>query len=525
VYIITNGSAITSHYVDEDFKLHEDLLDFHPLNCQHTGENLARVLYNILKDFNIHTRLYCITTDNASNNTTLVKELEMLLRVNDAITWDSSKHHIPCLAHIINLTVKAFLNKLKIAAPSREEEFMEESNNNDSDELKAEQEIFEINAGNEFHRAIQKIRKISKAINFPPSRLHAFQHFCDATNIKRLRPVKDHEIRWNSTFNMIHRALFLKAAIDTWTRSRAQYANLVLTECEWELAAFLMHFLLPFKRATDYLQFTKKATLHKTYETYENLFNSLENVKAKFALMTCKPDWISQVETAIQAMWDKLQKYYTKSSAPPVFADAIILHPSYKMKWFKKQDWKDDLIEKYKQRSRKRFETEYNSPAASIIPSKRQFLDSSDEDEDFNEFDQFVRSKRHADVKYPLLWWANSRSTFPRLSNMARDVYAVPATGCGVEREFSMSGNVVNKPRNRLHGKTIANIMQYKRWVANTHQSFVIEEDTEMCEKMEGWSDSEDDLEYNQGLVDWLEEWEKEKGIDERAEGVLQTYH
>lgn len=243
---------------------------------------------------------------------------------------------------------------------------------------------------------------------------------------------------------MIHRALFLKAAIDTWTRSKAQYANLILTKREWELAAFLMHFLLPFKRVTDYLQFTKKPTLHKTYETYENLFNSLENVKAQFALMTCKPDWISQVETAIQAMWDKLQKYYTKTSTPPAFADAIILHPSYKMKWFKKRDWKDDLIEKYKQKSHKRFEAEYNSPAIPIIPSKRQFLDSSDE-EDFNEFDQFIGSKRHTDVKYPLVWWANSRSTFPRLANMAHDMYAVPATGCGVEREFSISGNVVNK--------------------------------------------------------------------------------
>ena len=136
---------------------------------------------------------------------------------------------------------------------------------------------------------------------------------------------------------MIHRAIYLKAALDTWTRSKTQQANLVLTEREWELAAFLMHFLLPFKWATDYLQFTKRLTLHKTYETYENLFNSLENVKAQFALMRCKLDWISQVETAIQAMWDKLQKYYMKISQPPAFADAIILHPSYKMKWFKKQ--------------------------------------------------------------------------------------------------------------------------------------------------------------------------------------------
>ena len=39
---------------------------------------------------------------------------------------------------------------------------------------------------------------------------------------------------------------------------------------------------------------------------------------------------------------------------------------------------------------------------------------------------------------------------YSKLSKMARDVMAVPATGAGVEREFSISGRVVTKPRNRL---------------------------------------------------------------------------
>ena len=44
-----------------------------------------------------------------------------------------------------------------------------------------------------------------------------------------------------------------------------------------------------------------------------------------------------------------------------------------------------------------------------------------------------------------------------------RDVAAVPASSAGVEREFSMAGDIVTKKRNRLSGKTISNIMQYKR--------------------------------------------------------------
>ena len=42
----------------------------------------------------------------------MVKELERLLKNKDGISWDSGKHHIPCLTNILNLTIKAFLNTL-----------------------------------------------------------------------------------------------------------------------------------------------------------------------------------------------------------------------------------------------------------------------------------------------------------------------------------------------------------------------------------------------------------------------------
>src|SRR5437762_12202968 len=65
-----------------------------------------------------------------------------------------------------------------------------------------------------------------------------------------------------------------------------------------------------------------------------------------------------------------------------------------------------------------------------------------------------------------LEWWKESHSMYPKLSKMARDVLAVPATSAGIEREFSISGRVVTKQRNRLSPTTIRDLMQYKRWVA-----------------------------------------------------------
>lgn len=85
-------------------------------------------------------------------------------------------------------------------------------------------------------------------------------------------------------------------------QSKKKYVNLILMDREWELAEFLLHFLSPFKVTTDLLQAIQKSTFHKTFETYEHLFNSIDNIQALFQNMNIKLDWISQIENAIDQM-------------------------------------------------------------------------------------------------------------------------------------------------------------------------------------------------------------------------------
>ena len=49
---------------------------------------------------------------------------------------------------------------------------------------------------------------------------------------------------------------------------------------------------------------------------------------------------------------------------------------------------------------------------------------------------------------------------------MFRDTFAVPATGAGVEREFSKSGRVASWTRARLNHTTISETMLYKNMLA-----------------------------------------------------------
>jgi hypothetical protein len=67
---------------------------------------------------------------------------------------------------------------------------------------------------------------------------------------------------------------------------------------------------------------------------------------------------------------------------------------------------------------------------------------------------------------------------------IARDVFAVPATGAGVERGFRISGTVLTKQRNRLI-TTIRDLIQYKQRGARhgrTMDEIVINTDMEYSE-------------------------------------------
>ena len=107
---------------------------------------------------------------------------------------------------------------------------------------------------------------------------------------------------------------------------------------------------------------------------------------------------------------------------------------------------------------------------------------------------------------------------------MAKDTFAVPATGSGVEREFSISGAIVSKSRNRLDPETISDIMQYKRWlsrrgvIANYLREMSDIEDTAIQNEEDTFSNSDlEDEELNQDLIDWLIKWEKEEELKSRG--------
>ena len=109
------------------------------------------------------------------------------------------------------------------------------------------------------------------------------------------------------------------------------------------------------------------------------------------------------------------------------------------------------------------------------------------------------------------------------MGNMAKDIYAVPATGSGVEREFSISSNIVNHRRNRLKLKTISDLMQYKRWLDRhgivsefLHKQEINDDDSEIG-SIDGSDESE---EANQELIEWMRDWVEARTLNARVDSI-----
>jgi hypothetical protein len=90
------------------------------LTDYYSGAALTIVINGILEKYNLSDRVLLITTNNIYNNGTLIKELNSY--INEAIKkrfLNGNIIRIPCLAHVIQLALKALLGKIRLAPKNK----------------------------------------------------------------------------------------------------------------------------------------------------------------------------------------------------------------------------------------------------------------------------------------------------------------------------------------------------------------------------------------------------------------------
>lgn len=110
--------AITGYFIDDDWNYREILLGFEPLHGTHSGVNLSAVLLELFRQHQIVDRVLAITADNASNNNTLMASIQESIQSLE-LGNGTAIIRIPCLAHVIQLSLKQLLGQMK-ANPKNE---------------------------------------------------------------------------------------------------------------------------------------------------------------------------------------------------------------------------------------------------------------------------------------------------------------------------------------------------------------------------------------------------------------------
>ncbi|CAJ0914406.1 5518_t:CDS:2, partial [Entrophospora sp. SA101] len=95
---------VTCSYLDENFKMHEQVLAVDYVRYPHTANHISDTLLAILDEWGVRDLTHIITTDNGSNIKKAIKDMELIA---PNIFWQ------PCSAHTLQLVIGKGLSVIK----------------------------------------------------------------------------------------------------------------------------------------------------------------------------------------------------------------------------------------------------------------------------------------------------------------------------------------------------------------------------------------------------------------------------
>lgn len=448
--------GICAHFVERiGEKLSNALIALRPV-ANHSGSEQFSTLLPVLQDYGIVRKVGSIVSDNASSNDTLCQKLGIYLQEEEAIEWDASYRRIRCIGHIINLAVQAFLfqNLIEI----KRVEWYDE-----------QEEIGEV--GNE------EEKRVTFRVMGPLGKLHnIIVHIRSSANhtkefktlAGRLIPL-DNRTRWNGWYLMLVIATEKAGAIDTYSKNNfATLEKDYLSPSDWDQLRKIKAFLQPFHRATLETQ-GHNATIDRVLFAMDVLVRYFEK-----ALSNHADD--KEFSSRIRKGWEAFDKYYSQTDDCPLYAAALILHPSRRTKYIRanwEAKWQKPVLKKVKELWE--FYRE-RSPSLPISlyersPGQDQDLDvfdqivqdlgkyawpaSQDEYEDYSNGEPYDIGKISA-----LEWWCQDqqRRRWPRLSYMAIDILSIPTMSDEPEQAFSRGRRTVSWERAQLGAENIERV-------------------------------------------------------------------
>ncbi|KAF5349401.1 hypothetical protein D9758_015515 [Tetrapyrgos nigripes] len=270
--MIFSFSGVIAHWINDDWKLVERLVDFKHLESQeHAGEYTVKAFIQSASKRGGLNKI-TIVMDNASACDSMAKFLQKLLnRRYQDLQVHVENSRIRCLAHVINLIVQAILKVLEEAESSDDVDYYLlhkdqpiHYDENDDEELKAmEAEEDNTEAGGEGDESddddetsdlknaqslstLKQLRLITTKIVSSPQRRASFRKICKRiypteknekdTPLAKLMVIRDVRTHWNYTHAMIRRGRLLRSvsqAINEWVLKHEDLLDLRISKEDW----------------------------------------------------------------------------------------------------------------------------------------------------------------------------------------------------------------------------------------------------------------------------------------------------
>ena len=432
----------------------------------HSGAEQWKLLQSVLEDYSIWNKIGYFTGDNHGSNDVLCTTLGNFMKEKKDIIWQPKHRRICCHGHVINLIVQAFLfmdSKEAVDTACRQIEELDEASY-DMDMLQAWKRHRDL--GWREMGPLGKVHNTALHIRADNFRYNQFQK--RAGRILAL----DNDTRWNSWFHLLNITLEKQDHVKWYQEKNYDtLKNDFLTIDDWKTLRDTRDFLQPFWRITQITE-SHKTTLDSTLFTMDVLRKHFEHAMTKYKDHT-------HLLGCILTSWHVFDKYYRLSDDNPVYAAALILHPSRRKAHIQK-NWPKSWHKKAFNSVKKLWEDDYKGLAMIDDPS----LIITDQEPDeydilakeldvvggtstIDEYETFASQIPISIDCSPLMWWLRDEQQgyYPNLSKMAINILSIPAMSADPERVFSGARRTISWDRMLLGATTIEKGECLKSWI------------------------------------------------------------
>jgi hypothetical protein len=419
------------------------------LETPHNKVNMFNLVLNTLQEWNIEDKIFSFTLDNASVNTAMVKSLRTNLKQKGFLVLEGKLLHFRCATHVFNLIVQDGLKVIK--------------------------------------NIVNNIRESVKYVRSSQSRVDKFVKIIIQEGLSAVSPCPDVSSRWNSTFLMLEAALPLRNAFISLESQDKEYTFAPLNS-EWELAEAVLKVLEVFYTATNILSGSKYPTSHLYFYQLWNI-KKLLNKEASILKRKLEKEEASIQDITIANMVEQMQTKFNQYWKETYMSACIpvILDPRYKydlleylLSEFGSEKEAETWMAEVKQNMQELF-NDYNKEVSGASHRDSSSQEVQDDNDPLAEWDRYMKSKRHqssneldqylteqltprkeeVDI---LHWWKTKSEIYPVLSNIARDVLAIPASTVPSESAFSTGGRVISDYRSSLTPTTVEALICLQDW-------------------------------------------------------------